>query len=509
VASFAAPKPPLRAIAADDPSNTMTYLPVESRTVVKRFLYRPLWLSATLMGTLLALALGLLMFTSWRELRRLEPVHAHLAELGRLVEAAVLAQDILLDSLNGGSVEPARLDGLRSAVDRIISLDSHLAPGTPARLQRMDALLGDAKLHPGRALQEIPQLIRDTLASETRAHDQLLGQVRTDTLAEFEIATYCAIVFPLLALLMVFALRNRILLPLRTLQSFMTLLGRQDYSLAPIGGVDPSVRPLFENYNQLVTRLDELRQEQQTRERSLEQEVRAATRALLEQQRGLARAERLAATGEIAAGVAHELRNPLAGIQMALQNLQKEIVVADQAERLDLVVSEIKRLIRLLNDLLSQARQPPEPCSHVDVGHVVRELLSLVRYQVPAHIRVEQRVSEGTHCELPEAGLRQALLNLILNAAQALGETSGTIVLSAERRDDVLTISVVDDGPGFPPPLLQGGARLFATWREQGTGLGIAMVQRFSRDLGGEVQLTNLQPTGASATLRLPCRSSR
>jgi two-component system NtrC family sensor kinase len=126
---------------------------------------------------------------------------------------------------------------------------------------------------------------------------------------------------------------------------------------------------------------------------------------------------------------------------------------------------------------------------------------------VPAQIRLEHRIPQGMHCELPEGALRQALLNLILNAAQALKEESGTVFLSADRTDDLLTIAVTDDGPGFPPQLLQGGARLFATWREQGTGLGLAMVQRFARDLAGELRLVNLEPRGASATLRLPCRN--
>jgi signal transduction histidine kinase len=108
------------------------------------------------------------------------------------------------------------------------------------------------------------------------------------------------------------------------------------------------------------------------------------------------------------------------------------------------------------------------------------------------------------HCCLPDGGLRQALLNLILNAAQALDQTHGEVRLLARREGDSLRIEVIDTGPGFSPDMLSHGIRPFSTSRLRGTGLGLAMVQRFARELGGHIELANHEPHGASVSLILP-----
>jgi signal transduction histidine kinase len=135
---------------------------------------------------------------------------------------------------------------------------------------------------------------------------------------------------------------------------------------------------------------------------------------------------------------------------------------------------------------------------------LIDEFLILVRYQVPTGIVLQQQVSADLVCLLPVAGLRQALLNLVLNAVQALGDR-GQVTVAAEREGAGLVLTVSDDGPGFPPERLQVGVRPFATGRADGTGLGLAMVRRFTRDHDGELELNNLEPHGARVSLRLPC----
>jgi signal transduction histidine kinase len=177
---------------------------------------------------------------------------------------------------------------------------------------------------------------------------------------------------------------------------------------------------------------------------------------------------------------------------------------------MDLVIGELRRVARLLNDLLSQSRQVPESPAEVHLATCASELLSLLRYQVPQGVHLQQDIPAGLRCYLPEGGLRQALLNLVLNAAQALGEQAGTITVNAHpAAAGKLRVSVCDDGPGFPAELLSGGVRAFATWRENGTGLGLATVRRFVRDIGGEMELGNRQPKGACVSLTLPCGESR
>ena len=109
---------------------------------------------------------------------------------------------------------------------------------------------------------------------------------------------------------------------------------------------------------------------------------------------------------------------------------------------------------------------------------------------------------------MPQDRLRQALLNLVLNAANVLDERGGTITVAATREASQLRITVSDDGPGFPAELLQNGIRPFFSTRERGTGLGLPMVRRFARDLGGDVSLGTRQPHGACVALVLPLEAT-
>lgn len=299
--------------------------------------------------------------------------------------------------------------------------------------------------------------------------------------------------------------RNRIFNPLADLSQLLSQLAKEDYSPISTRYLNPLLLPVFNSYNEMVIRLQKLEEEKRLHANSLEAKVRAAALALLGQQRSLARAERLAAVGELAASIAHELRNPLAGIRMSCSNLRKEINNPDQAQRLDLIGSELKRITLLLNDLLNQAKHTPQPAAEISPATVVQELLALTRYQIPAHIQLESKISETLRCRLPEGEVRQALLNLILNAAQVMGHTPGTIKVEIFCNNDTLCLMVSDEGPGFSQEILEGGFRPFVSGGQQGTGLGLAMVQRFAREMGGEVRFVNKQSGGACVTIILPC----
>jgi two-component system NtrC family sensor kinase len=310
---------------------------------------------------------------------------------------------------------------------------------------------------------------------------------------------------PLTSLLLVVLMRRRVLLPLRNLGQLMGFLAQQDYRSVPLDRVDPMIEPLYRSYNQMVGQLSELDRQQHELQSSLRGQVRQATRALLEQQRSLARAERLAAVGEVAAGLAHELRNPLAGLQVALGNLRGDLSDPEQRERLDHMLAEVRRVVQLLNGLLGQTQTTPDAEAVVELAPAMDELLALVRYQLPERITVDHTIPAGMRCRLPPSRLHQAMLNLVLNAAQAIGQRPGRILIHVSRQGTALHLSVEDDGPGLPEDLLRQGVRPFATWREEGTGLGLAVVRRFVQDLGGELRLANKPEGGARVTLVLSC----
>ena len=126
-----------------------------------------------------------------------------------------------------------------------------------------------------------------------------------------------------------------------------------------------------------------------------------------------------------AASVAHEIRNPLAGIQMSLANLRHELQEPELSERIDTIVSEVERLGHLVNGIVDAARHQPERPTTTDVADLADELISLTRYQLPPHVELESRIRSPLKVRVPKERLRQALLNLILNAAAAIGGKPG------------------------------------------------------------------------------------
>jgi signal transduction histidine kinase len=340
-----------------------------------------------------------------------------------------------------------------------------------------------------------------TIDEEGLRRERLLEEINFDTQNELYIALAT---FTLILLGAMLFLHYRILQPLNDLRQLLERLTEENYTPITIDHLDPLLFPVFNSYNEMVIHLADLEEAKQLYAQSLQREVRLATQALLDQQYSLARAERLAAIGEVAAELAHEIRNPLAGIQMAFSNLRREIDDENQCERMDLISSELKCLALLLNDMLDQSRHSPELATDFDLPTLVSDLLTLTRYQLTESIELKCHTPNNLPVHLPESGIRQALLNLILNAADALDNSAGSICIKVDVNFQGLLIDVFDNGPGFSQDLLNYGIRPFRTSRQNGTGLGLAMVQRFVKDVGGTIKLSNQQPHGACVTLLLP-----
>jgi len=476
---------------------------------VKNLLDRPARLRGLALLALLSSVLAILGGMIWRNLERMDTVQAYVGYSHRIQDVGLSLQQALVDVLSGGVLVPEQLALIATKIHMLANEDAHLSPQTPEKLRRVTAFLAQANaasLDNGRAeLFDALREMHEVLDSETDQREKVLEEVSREELAELELATLTLILILLLTWLF---LRRRILNPLHDLRHLLLNLAKEDFTPIAIDHLDPLLLPVFNSYNVMVIHLRELEEAKRMHAQSLEAEVRSATQALLEQQRSLARAETLAAVGELAAGLAHELRNPLAGIQMSCANLRREIADPDQGERLDLIGAELKRMTRLLNELLEQGKQAPAPSMDFNLAAMVKELLSLARYQIPGHIALTVDIPAGLECHLPSCGLRQALLNLVLNAAQAMDEKPGAVKVLARREEGLLAIEVSDDGPGFSEDMLRHGIHAFSTSRARGTGLGLAMVQRFARDLGGRIELSNRKPGGACVRLLLPCKEN-
>jgi len=244
---------------------------------------------------------------------------------------------------------------------------------------------------------------------------------------------------------------------------------------------------------------------------------------VVEMERELRRAERLAAVGRLSAGMAHEIRNPLAAISGAIQMLRAEGGSPrrdEDARRLmDIVLRETDRLNRLLTEFLEYARPAPARPEDVAVEEVVGEVLAIFDASRPAAVEVAAEVAAGLRVRADAGQLRQLLWNLVLNATQAMPD-GGTVTLSAQpsgppqessgvgRKDPQeggwVELAVRDGGAGIPADVLERVFEPFFTTKPGGTGLGLATVHRIVVEHGGSIRVQSAEGKGTSVLVRLP-----
>ncbi len=476
-------------------------------------LYRKVVLTATVGTLVMGLVLLILVVMSWRSVQRMEPIDRHLEFESKLQGIYdVLSEDLLAAPAVTADFVAAVQQHVRS-LEHLVEGDFGIAPETASQLRAGARLLQQAAASVRNGLlteaaqmqfSDALRLLRHAVRAESAAQWALYRKLRKDNERQFQAALVLAVLLPFAAIGSMFFFRRRVLAPLDDLSYLMGLLARKDYTLALTERIDPPLRPLFEKYNRMVKRIRGLEEGHVKREDALQREVDSATGALIQQQVALARADRLAAVGEMSARLAHELRNPLSGVLMALTNLAEETPSPEHRERLQLAMEELERVARLLSNLVDDARQVPERPQRLRPAAVIGELFRLLRFQLPERIALSQQVSEDLECVLPEARLRQVLINIILNAAQAIGHASGEIQVTAQREGGEIAICVCDDGPGFPADLLERGIHELGSGRRGRTGLGLAAVHRFVRDQGGRLEVFNRDVGGACVLLFFP-----
>ena len=497
-------------------SHRIMLRPAGSVRVPKPEKGRTMWLTnhpraaIAVLGSLLiaagAIGVGSL---SRRNLRRIESFQTRVADLERIRDLRHRLEVSLLDEVRESvQVGSFLAEDVRLQVENALALESYLDPQTALGLRQIEGLL----THPGSVtrstLVSALELAGSIAQIESQAQMALLANIREDSQREFLAGLLTLGALMSLTVLGAWLVPKRLLNPLSGLGERFPALAEGDFQEVPIEGVEPSLFPLFSNYNAMVARMSELEDERKARSETLEEEVRRATRALTEQHRTLANAERMAAVGETAAGVAHELRNPLAGMLASLENLQRELTDAGTLRRVGLLRAETERVVGQLNEYLSATRHEPEPLAPTDVGALVEELLALLRYQVPDQVSLQHTISPELVLPLPRDRFRQAILNLVWNAVEALAGEAGTVGISAHGDESGVSLEVFDTGPGFGPDLLEEQVQAFRTRRDGGTGLGLAMAQRTVRDLGGTLKLSNRTPSGAAVLLFIPRRIS-
>jgi two-component system, NtrC family, sensor kinase len=236
------------------------------------------------------------------------------------------------------------------------------------------------------------------------------------------------------------------------------------------------------------------------------QEIERAHARVLATERDLARSERLAAVGQLAAGLAHEINNPL-NVMSGFCELLAARTPTDDPRRsaVDEVLRESQRCQRLVRDLLDYARPRETRREPVSLAALVEDAMPLIRSQpLAAGVRVSWSAEPG----LPEVHgdpdqLKQLLLNLCLNALQAL-EGRGTLTVTASRTGEDAALRVADDGPGMDSERLARVFEPFHTTKEAGLGLGLALCRSISQAHGGSIAVESAPGRGAVFTVRIP-----
>lgn len=224
----------------------------------------------------------------------------------------------------------------------------------------------------------------------------------------------------------------------------------------------------------------------------------------------LAQSERLASIGEMAAGIGHELNNPLNNI-LSLGKLMRQSAGDPEAvkEDLDDLMSEAKRATGIVSGVLRFARQVPPEYEAVDICLWLENCVSRVsNLSKHCEIHIEQHCQQGEQAEFDPHQMEQVVINLLTNAIQA-SKDDGTVTVSARIADDQLIIDIEDSGAGMSEDTLEHLFEPFYTTKGvgEGSGLGLSISVGIVESHNGTLSLTNREPHGVIATITIPCRT--
>ncbi|HSC26422.1 MAG TPA: ATP-binding protein [Vicinamibacterales bacterium] len=246
------------------------------------------------------------------------------------------------------------------------------------------------------------------------------------------------------------------------------------------------------------------------RYRSAAESLETALRDLRESQEHVRRAERLSVLGEVAAGLAHEIRTPLAGVRGALEIIAGRAAPASpEAEFGELGTKELKRLEQLVTDFLAYARPRRPELRSASLGELVEHGTALLRPTADARgvVFEADRPARPAAVRIDPDQMQEVLINVLSNAIEA--SPAGSAVRIRERSAPPWAIiEVIDEGPGVPTEHLGRIFEPFFTTKEKGTGLGLAISSRIVSAQGGEIEAQSINGRGTTVRIRLPLAGS-
>jgi signal transduction histidine kinase len=292
----------------------------------------------------------------------------------------------------------------------------------------------------------------------------------------------------------IFVLAYLIQRPMVELQEKMALVSEGNLGVAvSFSDRNDEIGDLGRNFNHMMQQLRESREEIERLHRTQ-----------------MSRAEHLATLGELATGLAHEIRNPLAGIAGVIEIVGRDLPSTSPARAVVKDVRlEITRISRTLTDLLETARPRRPEIRRSNLNTTVEHAVMLARQQVlskPIKIELQQQ-PDLPEVEHDSGQVHQVLLNLLLNAVQAM-DGAGTVRVKIGSQEGYASVVVSDTGRGISPQNLPNIFRPFYTTRGDGTGLGLSLAQRIVEDHHGRIEVSSVVGQGSRFTVLLPFQMS-
>jgi len=284
------------------------------------------------------------------------------------------------------------------------------------------------------------------------------------------------------------------------------LVADNQYNAQPIGESQVQLLSLFANRAALAIEIAEAYQSLEEEKQKLE----IAYRELKEAQDRLLHSERLAAIGEMAAHVAHEIRNPLVTIGGFARSILKAVKAENDPIRksAQIVAEEVRRLERILANVLDFTKlSPPQPRPG-NINEVLEDTCALLSTEVSdRHVELVQRFDPTIPPVLLDVPLmKQAVLNVLQNALHSMPKGGRLEVITTWDGKDWVTVEIRDTGIGIPPDVLKEMFNPFFTTRPDGTGLGLAITRKIVNDHGGRIQVESQVGMGTAFRFTLPLR---
>lgn len=333
------------------------------------------------------------------------------------------------------------------------------------------------------------------LEAVRRSHPALFEQVRGELLGLLAVAVVSVVLCCFVVLL--FTVGR----PLERTRKAIEQLGRVDDALP----FESTTAPLLANVERSLRKMsDALRVERDTTSRQLT-ELRSAYEELARTQTELLASERLATVGRLAAGVAHEIGNPLSGIFGYLSLLDGDRSPQERKEFLRLIEAELRRIDQIVRGLLDLGRPAGGETAPVSLRALCDSCIALVTRGADfREVQVEVSVPPDCVVRASSGPLSQIVINLLINAAQAI-DGAGTIRVAAFREGSQVSLTVEDTGAGIPAETLPQVFEPFFTTKPagKGTGLGLAVSRHLVSAMGGAIRAENGE-RGARFVVRLP-----